>query len=211
MKKPGMIVGIAIGAAAAVLVATAVWLIVVYTGAYNVAASDRHADIVRWSFDTTMRRSVSGRAEDIEVPEPLPPELVAAGAQRYAAMCQHCHAGPGVERAGWADGMLPTPPHLTEAAADWEAREVFWIVQNGIKMTGMPAFGDDQGEQAILEIAAFVKQLPGMTPEQYRELTGGGHGDGGQQSGGQGAGGQQSGGDGAGGQNVPSREPAGTE
>ena len=162
------------------LVAIAIWMTVVYTGAYNVAASDRHADIVRWTFDTTMRRSVSGRAEDLDVPEPFPADLVAAGAQRYAAMCQHCHAGPGVERAGWAGGMLPTPPHLTEAAAHWEAREVFWIVQNGIKMTGMPAFGQDHADEAILEIVAFVKQLPGMTPEQYQALTeAGGHGHGG--------------------------------
>lgn len=178
-NKYGFGAGIAAGILLTILVAIAVWLIVVYTGAYNVAATDRHADLVRWTLDTTMHRSVSSRAESLNVPETFPPELIAAGGSRYASMCAHCHAGPGIERAGWASGMRPMPPHLTEAAAKWEPQEVFWIVQNGIKMSGMPAFGPDHGDEALLEITAFVKQLPGMTPEEYEDLTaGGGHGGG---------------------------------
>lgn len=172
-KRYGLGAGIVAGITAMVLAAIAVWLIVVYTGAYNVAATDAHADPVRWTLDTTMRRSVSSRAEALDLPEAFTPELIAAGGPRYASMCAHCHAGPGIERAGWASGMRPIPPHLTEAAAHWEPEEVFWIVQNGIKMSGMPAFGPDHGDDAVLEIAAFVKRLPGMTPEEYQELTGG--------------------------------------
>lgn len=175
------------GIVVTVLLAIAVWLIVVYTGAYNVAATDRHADLARWTLDTTMHRSVSSRAEALDLPENFTPELIAAGGPRYASMCAHCHAGPGLERAGWASGMRPIPPHLTEAAAGWEPQEVFWIVQNGIKMSGMPAFGPDHGDEAVLAITAFVKQLPGMTPEQYQEFTGGGghgHGDEASESGG---------------------------
>lgn len=173
--------GIAAGIVLTILVAIAVGLIIVYTGAYNVAATDRHADLVRWTLDTTMQRSVSSRAQSLHMPETFPPELIAAGGSHYASMCAHCHAGPGIERADWASGMRPMPPHLTEAAAEWEPQDVFWIVQNGIKMSGMPAFGSDHSDEALLEIAAFVKQLPGMTPEEYQELTrggahGGGHG-----------------------------------
>ena len=178
-------IAMAFGVIATLLVAIEIWLTVVYTGAYNVAATDEHADLARWTFDTTFERSVASRAEPLDLPEVVTPELIAGGGPRYAAMCAHCHAGPGIERAGWVGGMRPLPPHLTEAAARWEPEEVFWIVQNGVKMSGMPAFGPDHGDEAVLEITAFVKQLPGMTPEQYQELTGGGgHGGGGEASGG---------------------------
>jgi hypothetical protein len=66
--------------------------------------------------------------------------------------------------------MRPRPPHLTEAAADWDLREVFWLVRHGVKMSGMPAFGPSQDDQAIWNIAAFVKELPAMTPERYAAL-----------------------------------------
>lgn len=140
-------------------------LIVVYTGAYNIASTEDHMSITRWAFETTMHNSVEARADDIEVP--LSIGDVAAGAAQYKAMCEHCHAGPGVDRAEWARGMLPQPPQLIEHAEEWEPNQVFWLVKHGVKMTGMPAFGPTHDDQALWDIAAFVKQLPGMTAEEY--------------------------------------------
>ena len=177
MVKPGFGIGIALGVVATVLLALAVWLIVVYTGVYNVAATDPHADVVRWTFDTTMHRSVRGRAEDIQEPEEVSAQSIAAGAKTYASTCAHCHGAPGAEREHWATNIRPQPPELAHAAAKWKAREVFWIAKHGIKMTGMPAFGPEHSDEALWGIAAFVKQLPGMTPEAYQAATAGaGHG-----------------------------------
>ena len=57
-----MIKGIVFGVVAVLLVAIVAWITVTYTGAYNVAATDPHADAVRWTLDTTMHRSVAKRA-----------------------------------------------------------------------------------------------------------------------------------------------------
>jgi mono/diheme cytochrome c family protein len=183
MPRPlALIVGIALGVTATVVLAGMVGLWTVYAGAYNVAATDAHSDLTRWALSTTSRNSIENRAEGLELPENFTSEVVEAGAESYASMCAHCHAGPGVERAGWASGMRPLPPGLTHAAAEWEASEVFWIIRNGIKMSGMPAFGPDHGDEAVVSLTAFVKQLPGMTHEEYEELTGesgDGHGHGG--------------------------------
>lgn len=145
-------------------------LIVVYTGAFNVAATEEHASFTRWAFDTTFHNSVESRAADIAVPESLSPDMVKAGAGSYKSMCQHCHAGPGVERSAWASGMRPRPPHLAEAAAEWKPEEIFWLVKHGVKMSGMPAFGPTHDDRALWSIAAFVKGLPAMTPEEYAAL-----------------------------------------
>ncbi|MFC4171622.1 c-type cytochrome [Microvirga sp. GCM10011540] len=202
-RRKGLGLGIAVGALGVLAVLGITGLIVVYSGAYNVAATEEHASFTRWAFDTTFHNSVEQHADDITVPGNFTPEMIAAGATAYKSMCQHCHAGPGVDRAGWASGMRPRPPHLAEAAAEWKPQEVFWIVRHGIKMSGMPAFGPTHDEQAIWNIAAFVKQLPAMTPEEYARLggaqqNGGSHGGGGHHGGaaqttGAGGGGSQGG------------------
>ncbi|PWS38876.1 class I triheme cytochrome c [Falsiroseomonas bella] len=161
--------GAAAGALGVLAVAGAAGLLVVYSGAYNVAATEEHASFTRWAFDTTMQNSVERRASDLPAPAPTA-EMVAAGASEYREYCQHCHAGPGVERAEWASGMRPRPPHLTEAAANWSPQEVFWLVRHGVKMSGMPAFGPTHDDATLWNIVAFVKELPAMTPERYAEL-----------------------------------------
>ncbi len=162
-------IGAVAGAVAVVVVAGIVGLVVVYSGAYNVAATEQHASFTRWAFDTTFQNSVESRADDVAIPETISAELLATGAAEYKAYCQHCHAGPGVERAEWASGMRPRPPHLTEAAAEWEMSEIYWIVSHGVKMSGMPAFGPGHDSETIWGIAAFVKELPAMTPEAYEQ------------------------------------------
>ncbi|MGE3279966.1 MAG: cytochrome c [Alphaproteobacteria bacterium] len=164
------VLGVVAGALGLLVLLALAALFVVYTGIYNVAATEEHASLMRWAFDTTFHNSVERRAEEIITPKSLTPGMVTAGASAYKSMCQHCHAGPGVERAPWASGMRPRPPHLTEAAAEWEPQEVFWIVKHGVKMTGMPAFGPTHDDQTLWNIVAFVKNLPAMTPERYRSL-----------------------------------------
>lgn len=170
-KKLGA--GIALGVVGTLLVAVAVWLTVVYTGAYNVAASEQHPDPVRWTLATTMHRSVERRADDVELRGAFSEALVAEGAGHYAGSCVYCHGAPGQDPTGWSRGLRPEPPHLAEAAAEWSAEEVYWIVENGIKMSGMPAFGAHHEPEAITAITAFVTQLPGLSPADYRDLTGG--------------------------------------
>lgn len=169
-----MLSGFALGVLATILVAVAVWLTVAYTGAYNVAATDRHADAVRWTLDTTMRRSVERRSGDVELPEALSDELVAQGAGHYSESCVYCHGAPGQNPTDWSRGMRPEPPDLIEAATHWGAEEIYWIIGNGIKMSGMPAFGAHHGPEELAAITVFVSQLPGLSAEDYRALTGGG-------------------------------------
>jgi mono/diheme cytochrome c family protein len=167
-----VVLGVLVGVLGLLALVGTVGLTLVYTGAVNVAATEEHASFTRWALDTSFHNSVERRAADIVAPERFTPEMIAAGAEPYKSMCEHCHAGPGVERAAWAGGMRPRPPHLTEKAAGWNPQEVFWIVKHGVRMTGMPAFGPSHDDSALWTIAAFVKELPAMTPERYAELGG---------------------------------------
>jgi mono/diheme cytochrome c family protein len=171
MKKP-LVIGLISGIIGTILLAIIVWLIVVYTGTYNLAATDPHLDAVRWSFETTPHRSVAQRAEAVVLPEEVSEDLLSQGARHYAESCAHCHGDPGQEPAVWSQGMRPEPPHLVEAATEWSTEEIHWIVTNGIKMSGMPAFGPHHTLQEIAGIAAIVSMLPGLSAQDYQSLTG---------------------------------------
>jgi len=71
----------------------------------------------------------------------------------------------------FAKGLYPLPPKLEsrgiQAMTD---AETFWVVKNGIKMTGMPAFGPTHDDEELWGIVAFWRRLPGMKPEQYKEV-----------------------------------------
>lgn len=169
--KPAILWAAAAGVAGTLVVLALVGLVVVYTGAYNPAATRDHTALERWALSTTMRNAVQARADD---PPSFEAASLARGAGEYKAMCEHCHGGPGVRRAEWAQGMLPLPPDLTHAATRWRPEEIAWIVRHGIRMTAMPAFGPTHDPAAIRDITAFVEQLPAMTPARYAAFGGGG-------------------------------------
>jgi len=65
--------------------------------------------------------------------------------------------------------MTPNPPDLDERSPDWNDREVFWIVDHGLKLAGMSAFGATESRETLWSIVGFLRQLPGMSAAQYAE------------------------------------------
>jgi hypothetical protein len=148
-------------------------LIVVFTGAYNVAATDRHNPAIGWALDTAMHNGVEARAGSMEPPAEFTPRMIGAGAGEYKEYCAHCHGGIGAGKAEWAAGMRPHPPALARVADKWSSAEIFWMVKHGIKMSGMPAFGPTHDDGTLWNIAALVKAMPGMTADEYASFEGG--------------------------------------
>ncbi len=159
-----------LGFVAALALAVLLGLAFVWSGAYNIAASDPHYDAVRWVFETTMKNSVERRAEDVEAPARFTDAQIREGFVEFDAMCVHCHGAPGEEAADWARGMRPEPPALAEKATHWNSAQVFWIVKHGIKMSAMPAFGATHDDETLWKIVAFVERLPSLSPEAYAQL-----------------------------------------
>ncbi len=145
-------------------------LLYMYSGAYNIAATDRHTGLARWVLSTTQERSIRAHADDVEISLPADPATLRKGYQAFADMCVGCHGAPGQERGWIGKGMNPEPPDLDHAAKEFSASEIYWILQNGIKMAGMPALAPTHSAEEILELTAFVKQLPEMTEAEYQRL-----------------------------------------
>lgn len=142
----------------------------VYSGAYNVSAISRESNWLAWLLRTAREQSVHRNAEGI-IPPPLSnPELVRLGFRHYDEMCVICHGAPGIAPGEAHDGLNPKPPHLDQAAKAMSPAELFWVVKNGIKMTGMPAWGPTHSDELIWAMVAFVRQLPEMNAAQYLAL-----------------------------------------
>lgn len=137
-----------------------------WSGIYPVAAGSGHTAPVEWLLETTRERSVAVRAADLVVPNDLESsERIAAGAGHYDSMCAGCHGKPGQEP---ADSFDPQPPALYQRRI--EPRKAFWTIKHGLKMSAMPSHLD-HSDRENWDTVAFVRALPEMSAEAYRDLT----------------------------------------
>ena len=139
------------------------------TGRYDVAAVDPEPGFVDRALAAISDRSVVRHAAGLQEPPLGDPAMIRLGASLYGQLCAACHGGPGVKPSAIGMGMNPGPPDLVDSAREMPARQVYWIVKHGIRMTGMPAFGPARDERELWSIVAFVERLPGMSPEAYQE------------------------------------------
>ncbi len=163
-------------------------LLFIYSGIYNIAASEPHFPVVKWVFDTTMENSVRAHAEAVKLSPFYESASMEEGFRSYSEMCEMCHSAPGGEPSEIGKGLNPDPPELSDETEEWSPEEVYWILKHGIKMTGMPALGPTHSEKELWTITAFVKKLPNISPQEYQDLKSrippeGGHGHGGGEEG----------------------------
>jgi cytochrome c553 len=145
-----------------------------WSGLYSVAASRGHLAIVNAMLTFGMRNSVETHALGIEAPQTYSNDLSTLGAAHFHSGCASCHGAPGVPISPIAQSMLPSPPDLSTVVQDWRDRELFWIIKNGIKYTGMPAWVAAQRDDEVWAVVAFLKRLPTLDAAGYRELALGG-------------------------------------
>jgi mono/diheme cytochrome c family protein len=142
--------------------------IFIYSGAFNIAADEPHWQLTVKLLDALRDRSVKVRSDALTTD--LSNETsIRLGAGNYDAMCIACHLRPGMEESELSRGLYPKPPSWREIGKV-DPSEAFWIIKHGIKMSGMPAWGKSMSDEHIWNIVAFVRKLPGLSPDAYREL-----------------------------------------
>ena len=152
------------------MLALIVGVIFVYSGAYDVAATSEHTRVTQWLFETTMHRSVARRAAGVEVPDLHDDDMRLAGAGDFEAMCAGCHTAPGAEPSPMARGLNPPPSDLSDSAQELTAAELFWVTKNGIRMTGMPAWGPTHQDEDLWGVVAFMQALPDLSGDEYQAM-----------------------------------------
>jgi len=140
----------------------------IYVGAYNIGADAPHSRLVYNMLDALREQSIARNARGIKAPVDLTdPKRIAAGAGLYNEMCTGCHLGPGLERSEMSQGLYPPAPELALGNRHTPEQQ-FWIVKHGVKLSAMPAWGKTHDDQLIWDMVAFIRQLPKMSPQEYK-------------------------------------------
>ena len=142
-------------------------------GFCSVAGAVPDLDLVHWALVQVRTASIARHAND-RAPAGLDdPARIQDGARAFATFgCISCHGAPGVKWARFSEGLHPDPPDLKELASDRTVAQLFWVIKNGINMTGMPSFAlagakDDE----LWKIVAFLKKLPDVSEAEFKAWT----------------------------------------
>jgi len=165
---------VAMGAGAIVIVAALLLI-----GALGYArATGLRARATPGGFETRVARTVrsfavSARDRDRASPVARSPEAIQGGLEHFADHCASCHANDGSGQTEFGRGLFPPPPDLrAEASQRLTDGELFYIIENGIRFTGMPAFGTGSadGEGESWKLVHFIRHLPRLSEEERAHM-----------------------------------------
>jgi len=101
------------------------------------------------------------------------PEVLAEARAHWADHCASCHSNDGSGDALMGRNMVPSAPDMrrpdTQRLTDGE---LFYIIQNGVRLTGMPAWGGGSArdEEDSWKLVHFIRRLPQLTFEEKKEM-----------------------------------------
>jgi mono/diheme cytochrome c family protein len=124
---------------------------------------------------TTRRLATPSGVRSMTNPVEATPEVVDEALAHFADHCATCHANDGSGDTWIGRNLYPRAPDMrasgTQSLSDGE---LFSIIENGIRLTGMPAWGDGtpEGERASWGLVHFIRRLPALTPEDIERMEG---------------------------------------
>lgn len=160
---------------AALLLAAAVAGAVVFVGMIRngFSARERPSAVEAYLARRVRHWAVPAKSRRLENPFSGSPEAVAAGRVHFADHCALCHGNDGRGKTEIGQNLYPKAPDMqgsgTQSLSDGE---ILYIIQNGIRWTGMPAWGRDTAEDdnANWHLVAFIRHLPQITPKELEEM-----------------------------------------
>jgi mono/diheme cytochrome c family protein len=125
---------------------------------------------------TARKMAAPSGAHNRKNPLPDSPEVQREARLHFADHCAICHGNDGSGDTMLGHGLYPKPPDLradqTQKLSDGD---VFWIIENGVRLTGMPAFGGagsehDHDVEDSWKLVRFIRHLPALTPTEKLEM-----------------------------------------
>lgn len=140
-----------------------------YYGVYNISALAQHTRPVYKVLEFARIRSVEIRSTSASPPD-VDLDWQGSGIQIYEMHCLKCHGAPGLSPDPFALGMMPPPSAIARVGRRRTEQEMYWVLENGIKMSGMPAWKYRLTENEIWTVVKLLKEIPFMTKEDYALL-----------------------------------------
>jgi mono/diheme cytochrome c family protein len=103
------------------------------------------------------------------------PDVQREARLHFADHCAICHGNDGGGDTMLGHGLYPKPPDLRAASTqNLSDGDIFWVIENGVRLTGMPAFGGAGSEHSDTDsswkLVHFIRHLPGLTVQERLEM-----------------------------------------
>ncbi len=148
---------------------TALWLFV----QHGFSARDRPTAVEAFVARRLRHLAVPRSARQAPNPVPVTPEVLAEARAHFADHCALCHANDGSGQTEIGKNLYPKAPDMRQSdTQDLSDGELFYIIHNGIRLTGMPAWGDGPPEedQDSWKLVHFIRHLPKLSKEELEEM-----------------------------------------
>ena len=127
-------------------------------------------------FETALARrartlAIPRSARDMRNPVPLTSQVLAEGREHFADHCAICHGNDGSGDTEVGRGLYPRAPDMRQPATQsLPDGELFYIIENGVRLTGMPAWASHEGTDENWHLVHFIRHLPKLTPAELEEM-----------------------------------------
>jgi len=141
--------------------------------AHGFSASERPSDVERWIARQARSAALSSDARTRANPLPNNPEVLAEARAHWADHCAVCHANDGSGDTQMGKRTYPPAPDMRlPATQQMTDGELFYIIQNGVRLSAMPAWGSGSGhdEQDSWKLVHFIRHLPALTVDEKKEM-----------------------------------------
>ena len=141
-------------------------------GAHGFSAREQPSGVERWVARRV--RALAAPAGAIEQANPVSsaPEVLAEARAHWADHCAACHSNDGSGDTEMAKHMYPPAPDMRQDETQHKTDgELFYIIKNGVRLTGMPAWGgSDHDDQDSWKLVHFIRHLPQLTSQEVEEM-----------------------------------------
>ena len=115
--------------------------------------------------------SVPGEARALNNPRPATDEIMSEAREHWTKHCSICHGIDGRGDTVIGRGLFPPAPDMNDAKTQQQTDgELFYIISNGIRLTGMPAWEGEDRPEEIWDLVSFMRHLPQLTPEEIKQM-----------------------------------------
>jgi len=116
--------------------------------------------------------SIPSNARAMRNPLPASEENLKDARLHFADHCAICHANDGSGEVPFGRGLYPKPPDLRQPETQKRSDgELFWIIENGVRFTGMPSFASHGMSDDSWKLVLFIRHLPQLTAEERLEMS----------------------------------------
>jgi mono/diheme cytochrome c family protein len=126
-------------------------------------------------FAATTARKMAVPSAYRQLRNPIMPstENIRAGMEHFSDHCATCHSNDGGGQTLFGKGLYPKPPDLRAAGSQNKSDgELYYTIENGVRLSGMPAFGEVHTTAQTWRLVLFIRHLPQITAEELNEMKG---------------------------------------